>query len=79
MTDQELRSRAEVLGTLSDDHPVWFELCQILDEDIEAAQEVLARADLSDGVRHFQAGYLAHVLDLQRNLDQWRAQGMQGG
>lgn len=76
MTDTEtLRQRAQVLGTLADQHPVWIELLRILEEDVDISENALCVAAMSDSERAYQAGYLAHVLDLRQNLVTWRAAG----
>ncbi len=74
--DLKHQHRCEVLAGLSDQHPVWVTLMQILSEVEEAAAESLCQCDLKDNVRHYHAGYLAHVRDLQADLKQWRAEGM---
>jgi hypothetical protein len=73
---EKLLHRAQTLGTLSDAHPVWCVLMELLAEDETAAAERLCQPSATDAVRHFQAGYLAHVRDLRDLLRGLREEGM---
>lgn len=65
MSDLELQRG---LATLDTKHPFWQAVQDVLAQAVVNEQLAVAQPDITDGARHYNAGRLAHALDLQTAL-----------
>jgi hypothetical protein len=75
--EQARAHRASTLATLSDEHPVWCTLMDVLTEAREAATLAAIQEDMADSQRAWQCGYLAAVTDVRDELKRLRGEGQQ--
>ena len=77
MSDEEvlqerLRQRVSALSVLTDDHPLWRELDQMLRDGRDNMIDVLSNPKLDANERGFYSGVLHHVTEFHSSLDALR-------
>jgi hypothetical protein len=70
------RHRAEVLATLTDEHPVWVVLNDIIAEARDSSVGASCDPELKSRQRHYQCGYTACAQDIAAELRSLRTEGM---
>jgi hypothetical protein len=66
-----------VLSGLSDAHPVWCTVNDIIGEAAEGATVAAVQAEMAAEERSYQCGYLAALRDLRDELHRLRTEGQQ--
>lgn len=70
------RHRATTLAALSDSHPVWCTLRDLLAEARDHATGAAVQSSMDPHERAYQCGYLASLIDLKEELERLRREGL---
>ena len=69
--EYQQQQRKAAFTSLSDGHPVWIALTGILKDHLDNAVEEVTTRDVQPlDMRSWHAGYLSHILDLRRELQE---------